>query len=247
MAAWERDIPGVALVTGGARGIGFEVARQLAQRGMTVLVGARDHARAEAAAQELAGENLDVRARTIDVTDSEGVKRLAAGVDEEFGKLDVLVNNAAVFAEWSETASAADLESSRAVFDTNLFGAWRVCQAFLPLIHRSEHGRIVNVSSGAGSHGEPTFGLTTGGGAAASYGISKAAINALTAKLAAELEGTAILVNSVDPGLTATAPGMEEMGARPIPDGAASVVWAATLPDEGPTGGFFRDGEPLPW
>ena len=247
MVAEGRDISGVALVTGGARGIGFEVARQLAQRGMTVVVGERDPAKAEAAAHELAGENLDGRAGTIDVTDSGSVKRLAAVADEEFGKLDVLVNNAAVFAEWSETALTADLESSRAVFDTNLFGAWLVCLASLPLLQRSDHGRIVNVSSGAGSHGEPTFGLTTGGGASASYGISKAALNALTAKLAAELEGTGVLVNSVDPGLTATAPGMEEMGARPVHEGAASVVWAATLPDDGPAGGFFRDGEPLPW
>lgn len=117
----------------------------------------------------------------------------------------------------------------------------------MPLLRRSSHGRIVNVSSGAGSHGDTQFGLTTNRGAVASYGISKAALNALTTKLAAELDGTGILVNAVCPGLTATAPGMEAMGARPIPEGAASVVWAATLPDDGPTGGFFRDGNPLPW
>lgn len=117
----------------------------------------------------------------------------------------------------------------------------------MPLIKGSRHGRIVNVASGAGSHGESNFGLTTGGGSAATYSISKAALNALTAKLAAELDGEGVLVNSVDPGLTATAPGMEEMGARPIPEGAASAVWAVTLPDNGPTGGFFRDGKPLPW
>jgi NAD(P)-dependent dehydrogenase (short-subunit alcohol dehydrogenase family) len=244
VAAEGRDVSGVALVTGGARGIGFEVVRQIAQRGMTLILGARDQDKAETAAQELAG--LDVLAGTIDVTDGESVQKLAAEVQEEFGALDVLINNAAVFAPWSETASTADLESSRTVFDTNLFGAWRVCQAFLPLIRRSAHGRVVNVSSGASSHGEPQFGLTAGGGAA-SYGISKAALNALTAKLAVELEGTGILVNCLDPGLTATAPGMEEMGARPVSEGTASVVWAATLPDDGPTGGFFRDGEPLPW
>jgi NAD(P)-dependent dehydrogenase (short-subunit alcohol dehydrogenase family) len=112
---------------------------------------------------------------------------------------------------------------------------------------QSPHGRIVIVSSGAGSHGEPQFGLSANGGAAATYGISKAALNALTSKLAAELEGSGVLVNAVDPGLTATYPGAEAMGARPVPDGAASVVWAATLPDDGPAGGFFRDGEPLPW
>ena len=161
--------------------------------------------------------------------------------------LDVLLNNAAAFADWSETASSADLESARKVIDTNLFGTWRVCQAFLPLIRQSQHGRIVNVASGGGSHGDPQFGLATPGGTAASYGISKAAVNALTSKLAAELDGTGILVNSVDPSLTATAPGMEEMGARPVPDGAKSVVWAATIPGSGPLGGFFRDGEPMPW
>jgi NAD(P)-dependent dehydrogenase (short-subunit alcohol dehydrogenase family) len=237
----------VALVTGGARGIGFEVVRQLAQQGMTVFLAARDPERASAAAEELAGDGLDVRAGTLDVTDGASVKALAAWVEAEFGGLDVLVNNAAAFADWSETASSADLQSSRAVLDTNLFGPWLVCQAFLPLIRRSNHGRIVNVASGGGSHGDPQFGLATPGGTAASYGISKAAVNALTSKLAAELDGTGILVNSVDPGLTATAPGMEEMGARPIPDGAASVVWAATLPDDGPSGSFFRDGEPMPW
>jgi NAD(P)-dependent dehydrogenase (short-subunit alcohol dehydrogenase family) len=232
VAPEERNISGVALVTGGARGIGCEVGRQLAERGMTVILGARDPDRSGAAADQLAGLGLEVRAGTIDVADGESVATLVAWVEGEFGALDVLVNNAAAFADWSERASGADLESSRAV---------------LPLLRRSEHGRIVNVSSGSGSHGETQFGLAAPGGTAASYAISKAALNALTSKLAAELDGTGILVNSVDPGLTATAPGMEEIGARPIPEGAASVVWAATIPDDGPTGGFFRDGEPLPW
>lgn len=127
MAAGERDISGVALVTGGARGIGFEVGRQLAELGMTVILGARDQEKATAAAEDLAADGLDVRARTIDVADAGSVKELAAWVEEEFGWLDVLVNNAAAFADWSETVSVADLEASRAVFDTNLFGAWRTC------------------------------------------------------------------------------------------------------------------------
>jgi NAD(P)-dependent dehydrogenase (short-subunit alcohol dehydrogenase family) len=247
LTAKERDTSGVALVTGGARGIGFEVVRQLAQQGMTVILGARDLDKASAATEELADDGLNVRAGSLDVADGDSVRELADWVAGEFDGLDVLVNNAAAFADWSETASRADLENSRAVIDTNLFGTWRVCQAFLPLIRRSDHGRIVNVASGGGSHGDPQFGLATPGGTAASYGISKAAVNALTSKLAAELDGTGILINSVDPGLTATAPGMEEMGARSIPDGATSVVWAATLPDDGPSGGFFRDGEPMPW
>ena len=205
MAAQARGVSGVALVTGGARGIGFEVVRQLAQQGMTVILGARDLDKASVAAGELSGDGLDVRAGSIDVADTDSVRELADWVAGEFGQLDVLVNNAAAFADWSETASGADLENSRAVLDTNLFGTWRVCQAFLPLIRQSEHGRIVNVASGGGSHEDPQFGLATPGGTAASYGISKAAVNTLTSKLAAELEGTGILVNSVDPGLVGDA------------------------------------------
>lgn len=236
----------VALVTGANRGIGLEVARQLARRGMTVVMGAREAAKGEAAVEELTSEGLEARVVVLDVADGASVGRLAAEIESGFGRLDVLVNNAAAFADWSETASGADLENARAVFDINLFGAWRVTQALLPLLGRSGRARIVNVSSGAGSHGEPNFGLASGP-SAASYAVSKAALTALTSKLAVELEGSGILVNAVDPGLTATALGMEEMGARPIPEGAPSVVWAATLPEDGPTGGFFRDGEPLPW
>jgi NAD(P)-dependent dehydrogenase (short-subunit alcohol dehydrogenase family) len=117
----------------------------------------------------------------------------------------------------------------------------------LRLLRRSDHPRIVNLASGAGSHGDESFGLGRRQGAAASYGISKAALGALTSTFAAELATTGVLVNAVCPGLTATYPGAEAMGARPVVDGAASVVWAVTLPDGGPSGGFFRDGQPLPW
>lgn len=237
----------IALVTGGSRGIGFEVSRQLAEKGMTVILTARDRAKAESAAVQLAAAGLDVRPQVLDVADDESVRQLAAELEQEFGRLDVLINNAAAYVNWLETASTADLQAAREVLETNLFGPWRITQLFLPLLRRSAHARIVNVSSGAGSHGETQFGLTTNRGSVASYGISKAALNGLTAKLAAELDGTGILVNAVCPGLTATAPGMEAMGARPVPEGAASVVWAALLPDDGPNGGFFRDGKPLPW
>ena len=215
---------------------------------MAVVLTVRDPEKAKAAAEQLFAEGLDVIPKALDVSNDESVRGLAAQLEQEFGTLDMLVNNAAAYADWSEMASSADLELAQGVLETNLFGAWRSCQVFLPLIRRSGHGRIVNVSSGAGSHGEPWFGLTTNRGSAASYGISKAALNALTAKLAAELEGTGVLFNAVDPDLTATAPGMEKLGARPVAEeGAASVVWGAILPDSGPTGGFFRDGEPLPW
>lgn len=239
----------VALVTGASHGIGLETARQLAQQGMRVVVTARDEDKARGAVEVLAGEGDDgaILPMALDVASSASASELARRMEDEVGRLDVLVNNAAGYVDWSETASGADLETSRALFDVNLFGTWQVIQALLPLLRRSPHGRVVNVASGAGSHGDTDFGLTTKGGTTASYAISKAAVNALTAKLAAELEGSGLLVNSVDPGLTATAPGMEDMGARPVPEGARSVVWAALLPDDGPSGGFFRDGRPHPW
>jgi len=236
-----------ALVTGGARGIGLEVCRILAAEGMTVLLTARDAGRAAAAAAALAADGADVRPLALDVTDDASVAAAAAAVRADPGRLDVLVNNAASFADWTETASTADLAGARGVMETSLWGSWRVAQAFLPLLRDSPRPRLVNVSSGGGSHGDPQFGLTTRGGAASGYGVAKAAVNALTACLAAELAGTPVIVNAVDPGLTATAPGMEEMGARPVAEGAASVAWAALLPDDGPRGGFFRDAAPLPW
>lgn len=236
----------IALVTGSAHGIGLEVVRQLAEKGMTVILTARDEKKGQSATRELADRGLDVHFLQLDIADPASVQRAASQVDEEYGKLDVLVNNAAAYADWSETASSADLAHTQEVMNTNLFGAWRTVQAFLQLLKKSEHARIVNVSSGAGSHGEPQFGLASSP-TVASYSVSKAALNALTVKLAVEFKEQSILVNAVDPGLTATAPGMEEMGARPVPEGAASVVWAATLDEDGPTGGFYRDGDPLPW
>ena len=238
----------VVLVTGAARGIGKEVARQLAGLGATVLIGARnaDHAKATAEELSLAG---DVRPLPValDVADDASVGMAVRALEDDPGRLDVLINNAAAYVDWSETAAGADLAAARHVLEVNLFGPWRLTNALLPLLRRSPHPRIVNVSSGAGSHGDDQFGLTRRSGAAASYGISKAALNALTSTLAAELAGTPILVNAVCPGLTATWPGAEAMGARPVNDGAASVLWAATLPDDGPTGELRRDGQPLAW
>jgi NAD(P)-dependent dehydrogenase (short-subunit alcohol dehydrogenase family) len=230
----------VVLITGAAKGIGREVARQLAERGATVHLSARDEGRAREAASGLAG---DVPPLAVAVTDDASVEAAAGALD----RLDVLINNAAAYVDWTETASGANLDAAMGVLDVNLLGAWRVTKAMLPLLRESPHPRIVNVSSGAGSHGDEQFGLTRRSGAAASYGISKAALNALTSTLAAELAGTPVLVNAACPGLTATWPGAEQMGARPIPDGAASVVWVASLPDDGPSGGLFRDGEPLAW
>ena len=238
----------VVLVTGAAKGIGKEVARQLAGLGATVLVSARDADHARAATEELSPAG-DVRALPVDldVADDASVQQAAAALGQDPGRLDVLINNAAAYVDWSETASGADLAAARQVLEVNLFGPWRLTNALLPLLRQSPHPRIVNVSSGAGSHGDDQFGLAKRGGAAASYGITKAALNALTSTLAAELADTPILVNAVCPGLTATWPGAEAMGARPVAEGAASVLWAATLPDDGPSGELRRDGRPLPW
>jgi NAD(P)-dependent dehydrogenase (short-subunit alcohol dehydrogenase family) len=236
----------IALVTGAGHGIGLEVCRQLAGRGWTVVLTARTLDQAREAAATLGGLDGKVHARALDVADDASPRALAADLGWTLGRVDVLINNAASAADWYETAGTADLRVAHAVLETNLFGAWRTTQALLPLLRRSRRARIVNVSSGAASHGDPESGLGAGS-TMASYAISKAALNALTVKLALELHEDRILVNAACPGLTATAPGMEAMGARPVADGAASVIWAATLPDGGPTGGFFRDGRPLPW
>jgi NAD(P)-dependent dehydrogenase (short-subunit alcohol dehydrogenase family) len=225
----------VALVTGANRGIGLEVCRQLAGRGYVVVLGARDAEKGARVAQELAG---DVRAAQLDVADPGSVRTAAAWIDADVGRLDVLVNNAAILYDTWQRGIDADLDQVREALDTNLLGAWRVAQAVLPLLRRSPAARIVNVSSGAGA-------LTDMGAGTPAYRTSKAALNALTRILAAELRGDAILVNSVCPGWVAT--DMGGSGGRPVADGAAGIVWAATLPDDGPTGGFFGDGRAIDW
>jgi NAD(P)-dependent dehydrogenase (short-subunit alcohol dehydrogenase family) len=228
----------VALVTGANRGIGLEVTRQLARRGFTVILGSRDPQKGERAAAGLAEEGLAVLPHQLDVSDNESVQDLAARIADDPGRLDALVNNAAIHYDTWQRALGADLDIVREALETNTFGAWRTCQAFVPMLRRSGHGRIVNVSSGAGS-------LASMGGGTPAYNVSKVALNALTRMLAAELRGTGILVNTVDPGWTAT--DMGGHGGRSVEDGAAGVVWAATLPGDGPTGGFFYDGEPEAW
>ena len=236
-----------ALITGASHGIGLEVARQLGAAGFQVIVSARDAAKAEAAVRDLGGPVGRFLPLALDVADDESVISAEQRVRTEIGRLNLLVNNAAAFTDWSEMPGTADLVHARSVFDVNLFGTWTMIQRFLPLLRQSRPSRIVNVSSGAGSHGDMRFGLTTRGGAAAAYAVSKAALNALTAKLAAEVAAMDVVVTAVCPGFTATSPGMEEMGARPVEDGAASVVWAATTEDPELHGRFFRDGIPLPW
>ncbi|WP_405907899.1 MULTISPECIES: SDR family NAD(P)-dependent oxidoreductase [unclassified Streptomyces] len=221
----------IALVTGANRGIGREIARQLAAAGHTVLVTARS---AEAAAEAARSMGPHARPLRLDVTSGADIAEAARDLEA----LDVLVNNAAITYDTWQHAATADLDVVREAAETNLYGPWRLTQALLPLLRASPHPRIVNVSSEAAS-------LTGMGGGTPAYSASKAALNALTRMLAAELRADRILVNSVCPGWVAT--DMGGPGGRPVTEGAASVVWAATLPDNGPTGGFFRDGQPLSW
>jgi NAD(P)-dependent dehydrogenase (short-subunit alcohol dehydrogenase family) len=222
----------VSLVTGGSRGIGREVCRQLAELGHVVLLTARS-ADASAAARAVHAESL-----SLDVTDPASIAAAARQVGERYGRLDVLVNNAAITYDTWQRAIDADLAVVREAAETNLYGPWLMVQQFLPLLRASGHPRIVNVSSEAAS-------LASMGGGTPAYTASKVALNALTRMLAAELRRDHVLVNAVCPGWVAT--DMGGPGGRPVEAGAASVVWAATLPDSGPTGGFFRDGRPLPW
>jgi NAD(P)-dependent dehydrogenase (short-subunit alcohol dehydrogenase family) len=225
----------IALVTGANRGIGLEVVRQLAERGYTAVLGARDLEKGRAAAE---GLGAGVEARRLDVADDGSVRELTGALERDFGRLDVLVNNAAIHYDTWQRGVDAELDLVHEALETNLFGAWRTTQACLPLLRGSRHARIVNVSSGAGA-------LTDMGGGAPAYRVSKASLNALTRILAVELRGDGILVNSVCPGWVAT--DMGGPGGRRVAEGAASVMWAVVLPDDGPTGGFFRDGRPIDW
>ena len=227
-----------AVVTGANRGIGLEVVHQLAQRGMHVILGSRDQAKGEAAAQAFIREGLAVLPYQLDVTDQRSIEQLSGEVTDRFGRLDILVNNAAILYDTWQRATTADLDTVQSALETNLFGAWRMCQTFLPLLRKSRAGRIVNVSSEAGS-------LAQMGGGTPAYSMSKVGLNALTLMLAAELKGAGILVNAVSPGWVATE--MGGLGGRPVSQGAAGIVWAATLPAHGPTGGFFDDEQPVPW
>lgn len=236
----------IALVTGVGRegGLGLALCRKLHSEGCRVIVTARNTETAERMAA-LVGENAV--GHVLDVTSDQSVSDVLQFVSETFGRLDILINNAAATSPWGEKAASPDFENASAIFDVILFGTWRMCAAFLPLLRASGSGRLVNVSSGAGSHGDTAFGLHTGNQMGTTYGAAKAALNALTVKLALEEEPSALRINAVCPGFTATFDGGAEMGARPVSEGADSILWATQIANDGPTGGFFRDGNPLPW
>ena len=232
----------VAVVTGGNRGLGFEASRQLAKQGYQVSLTSRDEAKGNAAASKLKNERLDVIFQPLDVTSDESSQKLAEFIDKEFGKLDVLVNNAGIYIDTQEGGNSifdAKIDTLKQTFETNVYGVVRVTQALVPLMKKQNYGRIVNVSSGMGQ-------LTDMEGGSPGYRISKTALNAVTRIFASELQGTNILVNSMCPGWVKT-----DMGGANAPrtteQGVDTIVWLATLGDRGATGGFFRDRQPIDW
>lgn len=226
----------VALVTGGNRGIGLEVCRQLARAGLRVILGSRDLARGRDAARLLAGEGLDVSVEQLDVADPESVRACARRLEDAGVHVDVLVNNAGIY----PTAGILRVDEAAAeeALQVNLLGALRTCQAFVPGMVARGYGRVVNVSSGGGS-------LTESVPGPGAYGFSKAGLNALTRMVANSVRGD-VKVNAACPGWVAT-----DMGGAGAPrsteQGADTIVWLATLPQDGPTDGFFRDRRPIPW
>lgn len=233
----------IAVVTGGNRGLGFEVCRHLARQGQFVILTGRDRSEAEHAAETLRGEGLDVIARQLDVTDESSVSAAEHFVRSDYGRLDVLVNNAGVSLDRKRAIrsifDAPVISTLQDTLEANLFGPLRTCRAFIGLMKEGGYGRVVNVSTELASLAGMGDGYPT-------YRISKTALNALTRILAAELRGTGVLVNAGSPGWVRTDMGGPD-APRPVEEGADTIVWLATLPDDGPTGGFFQDRKPLPW
>jgi NAD(P)-dependent dehydrogenase (short-subunit alcohol dehydrogenase family) len=240
----------VALVTGANKGLGFEMSRQLAQQGLTVIIAARRLEAAEAAATKLQNEGLKAEAIALDINDSTQIQSAVREIQDRFGKLDVLINNAGVMldGEWTiSNASSVSIETTRKTFDTNFFALVEVTQALLPLILKSQSGRIVNMASIEGSltlHADPSSFIYDSKPFA--YDASKAAVNSFTVHLAHELRNTPVKVNSAHPGWVKTELGGD--GAMmDITEGAKTGVQLATLSDDGASGGFFHLGQPVPW
>jgi NAD(P)-dependent dehydrogenase (short-subunit alcohol dehydrogenase family) len=238
----------IALITGANRGIGLETARQLGNRGILVIVGARDLKKAEAAIATLQKEGIEARALNLDVNNSESIRKAVDQVGRDFGRLDILINNAGVMLDdENKKVSEQSLEIWRKTFDTNVFGLIATTQAFLPLLRKSEAGRIVNLSSILGSI---TFHATPGSPVydtkVAAYNVSKSAVNAYTVQLAYELKDSKIKVNAAHPGWVKT-----EMGGAgatmELRDGAKTSVALATIGGDGPNGAYVHLGETLPW
>ncbi len=237
----------IALITGANKGIGYEVARQLGKQNCTVLIGARDVKLGEEAAAKLKKENIDARFIQLDVTNRDSIKAANTKIEKEFGRLDILVNNAGINVRGDGPPSSADVDAVNRVIQTNFIGALAVAQAMLPLIRKSAAGRIVNVSSELGSitgFGDPNWKFASV--KFIGYCASKAAMNMMTAQLAAEVRDTNIKVNAVNPGYTATDLNNHQ-GPQTIEEGSAETIRAALLADDGPTGQFLETGGRLPW
>jgi NAD(P)-dependent dehydrogenase (short-subunit alcohol dehydrogenase family) len=229
----------LAVVTGGNKGIGLEVCRQLARLDIQVILTARNKERGQTAVQQLAAEGLSVLFHPLDVTDQNSVRRLVKYLADQHGRLDILVNNAAILIDRGMKIADVDIAIIRQTMETNFYGPLRLCQMLVPLMARNQYGRIVNLSSTQGS-------LHYMGGTGLGYKTSKTAINVLTKVLAVEVHSSNILVNSVDPGWVQTDMGGSH-APRSLEQGAETIVWLATLPEDGPTGGFFRDKRPYDW
>lgn len=229
----------VALVSGANRGIGLEVAKQLASLGVTVFIGSRELAKGEKAAKAVRVLGGDAHAIRLDVTQADDIESAIATIDGRVGRLDILVNNAGAYYDHSARAATPDLMGIRGALETNLLGAWCLTAAALPLMRRHGYGRVVNVSSECAVR-------TMCGETAPAYRVSKAALNAYTQIVAREVAGSGILINAVCPGWTATALGGS--GGRPVAEGAEGIVWAALLSEQQATSGeFYRDHQKIAW
>jgi len=239
----------IALVTGANKGIGLETVRQLAALGITILLGARDEKRGTEAAKQLKDEGLDVQFLQIDVSDTASQDNAAKFIADKFGKLDILVNNAGVAKDFRVPASQGTLEQWRETFETNVFNLVSLTQKLLPLVKKSDAGRIVNLTSILGSlalHSDPNSPIAGSSSSGTAYNASKSALNMFTVNLANELKGTSVKVNAAHPGWVKTDMGGQEAPLE-IPDGAKTSVILATLPNDGPTGGYFYLNDKLPW
>ncbi len=237
----------VALITGANKGIGKEIARQLGAKGITVLIGARDVQRGTEAANDLKEQGIDAHALLLDVTNEQSITEAAAQVEKQFGKLDILVNNAGIALDRGEPITDLDLDVLRKTYETNVFGVAAVTKGFVPVLKKSDAGRIVNMSSGLGSltqNSDPNWGFAAVKPLA--YNSSKAALNMITVVLAAQLKDANIKVNAADPGYVATDLN-QNSGPRSVEQGATAAVRLATLDADGPTGGYFDEDGVVAW